>query len=74
MERLTRIYIKGVMRLHGVPISIISDRDSRFTSRFWQSLEKAMGTQLDMSIAYHPRSTVKVSEPFKLWKIRSELV
>ena len=56
MERLTRIYIKEIMRLHRVPVSIISDRDSRFTSRFWQSLQKAMGTQLDMSTAYHPQT------------------
>ena len=56
MERLTRIYIEEVVRLHGVPISIISDRDIRFTSRFWQSLQKALGTQLDMSTAYHPRA------------------
>ncbi|GKG00318.1 reverse transcriptase domain-containing protein, partial [Tanacetum coccineum] len=38
---------------HGVPISIILDRDSHFTSRFWQSLQNALGTQLDMSTAYH---------------------
>nr|GEY09655.1 retrovirus-related Pol polyprotein from transposon 17.6 [Tanacetum cinerariifolium] len=38
---------------HGVPISIISDRDSKFTSRFWQSLQEALGTRLDMSTAYH---------------------
>ena len=56
MERLTRIYIKEIVRLHRVPVSIISDRDSRFTSRFWQSLQKAMGTQLDMSTAYHPQT------------------
>ena len=55
MERLTRIYLKEVVRLHGVPISIISDRDSIFTSRFWQSLQKALGTQLDISTAYHPQ-------------------
>ena len=56
MERLTRLYIREIVRLHGVPVSIISDRDSRFTSRFWQSLNKAMGTHLDMSTAYHPQT------------------
>ncbi|GJR43444.1 putative reverse transcriptase domain-containing protein [Tanacetum coccineum] len=49
----------GLMPLiarHGVPISIISDRDSRFTSRFWQSMQEALGTRLDMSTAYHPQT------------------
>ncbi|GJT16364.1 putative reverse transcriptase domain-containing protein [Tanacetum coccineum] len=41
---------------HGVSISIISDRDSHFTSRFWKSLQNALGTQLDMSMAYHPET------------------
>ncbi|GKG42803.1 reverse transcriptase domain-containing protein, partial [Tanacetum coccineum] len=54
MERLTRLYLKEVVSRHGVPVSIISDRDSRFTSRFWQSLQKALSTRLDMSTAYHP--------------------
>nr|GFA79965.1 putative reverse transcriptase domain-containing protein [Tanacetum cinerariifolium] len=45
-----------IISRHGVPISIISDRDSHFTSRFWQSLQKALGTQLDMSTAYHPKT------------------
>ena len=53
MERLTRTYIQEIVRLHGVPVSIISDRDSRFTSRFWQSLQKDLGTKLDMSTSYH---------------------
>ncbi|GKC72799.1 putative reverse transcriptase domain-containing protein [Tanacetum coccineum] len=53
MEMLTRLYIKEIVSRHGVPISIISDRDSHFTSRFWRSLQKALGTQLDMSTAYH---------------------
>ncbi|KAI3809526.1 hypothetical protein L1987_25503 [Smallanthus sonchifolius] len=56
MDKLTRIYLKEVVSRHGVPISIISDRDARFTSRFWQSLRKALGTRLDMSTAYHPQT------------------
>ncbi|GKB12936.1 hypothetical protein Tco_0846859 [Tanacetum coccineum] len=53
MEKLTRQYLKEVVSRHGVPVSIISDRDSKFTSHFWKSLNKALGTQLDMSTAYH---------------------
>ncbi|GJU01191.1 putative reverse transcriptase domain-containing protein [Tanacetum coccineum] len=56
METLTRLYIKEIVSRHGVPISIISDRDSHFTSRFWQSLQNALGTQLDMSTTYHPET------------------
>ena len=53
MEKLKRAYLREVVRLHGVSISIISDRDSRFTLRFWQSLQSSLGTRLDMSTAYH---------------------
>nr|GEV06481.1 putative reverse transcriptase domain-containing protein [Tanacetum cinerariifolium] len=56
METLTRLYIKEIVSRHGVPIFIISDRDSHFTSRFWQSLQSALGTQLDMSTTYHPKT------------------
>ncbi|GJS35107.1 putative reverse transcriptase domain-containing protein [Tanacetum coccineum] len=56
METLTRLYIKEIVSRYGVPISIISDRDSHFTSRFWQSLQSALGTQLDMSTTYHPKT------------------
>ncbi|GJX47221.1 putative reverse transcriptase domain-containing protein [Tanacetum coccineum] len=56
METLTRLYIKEIVSRHGVPISIISDHDSHFTSRFWKSLQNALGTQLDMSTAYHPET------------------
>nr|GEU73279.1 putative reverse transcriptase domain-containing protein [Tanacetum cinerariifolium] len=55
METLTRLYIKEIVSRHGVRISIISDRDSHFTSRFWQSMQSALGTQLDMSTSYHPQ-------------------
>ncbi|GJU06610.1 reverse transcriptase domain-containing protein [Tanacetum coccineum] len=54
MERLTRLYLKEVFSRHGVPVLIILDRASRFTSHFWQSFQKSLGTQLDMSTAYHP--------------------
>ena len=42
--------------LHGVPVSIVSDRDLRFTAHFWKSFQKAMGTRLTMSIAFHPQT------------------
>ncbi|GJX85412.1 putative reverse transcriptase domain-containing protein [Tanacetum coccineum] len=56
MQRLSRLYLNEIVARHGVPISIISDRDSRFTSRFWQSMQEALGTRLDMSTAYHPQT------------------
>ncbi|GJV95428.1 putative reverse transcriptase domain-containing protein [Tanacetum coccineum] len=56
METLTRLYIKEIVSWHGVPISIMSDRDSHFTSRFWQSMQSALGTQVDMSTTYHPQT------------------
>ncbi|GJY70466.1 putative reverse transcriptase domain-containing protein [Tanacetum coccineum] len=55
MEKLTRQYFKEVVSRHGVPVLITSDRDGRFTSQFWQSLHKVLGTQLELSIAYHPQ-------------------
>ncbi|GKC27033.1 putative reverse transcriptase domain-containing protein [Tanacetum coccineum] len=56
METLTRLYIKEIVSRRGIPVSIILDRDNHFTSRFWQSLQNALGTQLDMSTAYHPET------------------
>ncbi|GKB18538.1 putative reverse transcriptase domain-containing protein [Tanacetum coccineum] len=53
IERLARLYINEIVARHGVPMSIISDHDSYFTSRFWQSLQKALGTRLDLSTVYH---------------------
>ncbi|GJU44249.1 putative reverse transcriptase domain-containing protein [Tanacetum coccineum] len=60
MDRLARLYLNEIVARHGVPISIISDRDSRFTSRFWQSMQEALGTRLDMSTAYHPQTDERV--------------
>ncbi|GKC35896.1 putative reverse transcriptase domain-containing protein [Tanacetum coccineum] len=55
-ERLARLYINKIVTRHGVPVSTISDRTGRFTLRFWQKLQKALGTRLDMSTAYHPQT------------------
>nr|GFB12276.1 putative reverse transcriptase domain, ribonuclease H-like domain, aspartic peptidase domain protein [Tanacetum cinerariifolium] len=55
-EKLARLYINEIIARHGVPVSIIFDRDSYFTSRFWNSLQKALGTRLDLSTAYHPET------------------
>ncbi|GKD16613.1 reverse transcriptase domain-containing protein, partial [Tanacetum coccineum] len=54
MKKLTRQYLKEVVSRHGIPVLIISDQDSKFTSHFWKSLNEALGTQLDISTAYHP--------------------
>ncbi|GJY53015.1 putative reverse transcriptase domain-containing protein [Tanacetum coccineum] len=59
MEKLARLYIDEIVARHGVPTLIISDRDGRFTSRFWQTMQKALGTRLDMSTAYHPQTDGK---------------
>ncbi|KAJ0592474.1 putative nucleotidyltransferase, Ribonuclease H [Helianthus annuus] len=56
MDKLARIYVKEIVTRHGVPISIISDRDSHFTSRFWQSFQKELGTKVNLSTAYHPQT------------------
>ena len=55
-DKLVQLYIKEIVRLHGIPISIISDRDPRFTSRFWGKLQEAMGTRLNFSTAFHPQT------------------
>ncbi|GKG37839.1 putative reverse transcriptase domain-containing protein, partial [Tanacetum coccineum] len=67
MERLSRLYLNEIVSRHGVPISIISDRDSRFTSRFWQLMQEALGTWLDMSTAYHPQTDGKRVSTIKTW-------
>ena len=54
LERIYRLYIREIVRLHVVPISIVSDRDPRFMMHFWKSFQKAMGTRPTMSTAFHP--------------------
>ncbi|GKA62191.1 putative reverse transcriptase domain-containing protein [Tanacetum coccineum] len=56
MDKLARLYLKEVVTRHGIPVSIICDRDPRFASNFWRSFQTTMGTQLDMSTTYHPQT------------------
>ena len=56
LDRLAELYVQHIVRLHGVPKSIISNRDSRFTTNFWGSLQSALGTKLKFSSAYHPQT------------------
>nr|GFB12391.1 putative reverse transcriptase domain-containing protein [Tanacetum cinerariifolium] len=71
MEKLMKLYIKEVVTRHGVPVSIIFDRDGRFTSLFLQALHKALGTRLDMSTAYHPETDGHTIEALYGRKCRS---
>ena len=56
LDGLAKLYVDEIVRLHGTPRNIVSDRDSRLTARFWQSFQKAMGTELAFSTAFHPQS------------------
>ncbi|GJU42751.1 putative reverse transcriptase domain-containing protein [Tanacetum coccineum] len=58
LDKLARMYLKEVVTRHGIPVSIICDRDPRFASNFWRSLQNALGTNLDMSTAYHPQIAI----------------
>ena len=56
MDRLVELYVNEIFRLHGIPISIVSDRDPRFTSRFWKELQSALGIRLNFSTTFHPQT------------------
>lgn len=65
-DKLAVIYVREIVRLHGVPITITSDRDSKFTSQFWTSLQRELGTKLNFSTTFHPQTDGNLREPFKL--------
>lgn len=56
VDTLGKLYVSEIVKLHGIPVSIVSDRDARFTSKFWNSFQKAIGTTLDMGTAFHPQT------------------
>nr|GEZ63496.1 putative reverse transcriptase domain-containing protein [Tanacetum cinerariifolium] len=56
LDKLARLYLNKIVARHGIPVSIICDRDGRFTSNFWRSFQKALGTVISMSTAYHPKT------------------
>ena len=56
LEKLAQLYVDEIERLHGVPVSIVLDRDARFTSRFWPSLQAALGTRLHFNTTFHPQT------------------
>ena len=56
MDQLVELYVDEIVRLHGVPLSMMSDRDPQFTFRFWKELQSAVGTRLNFSTAFHPQT------------------
>ena len=56
LGKLAQLYVDEIVKLHGVPVSIVSYQDPRFTSRFWPSLQTALGTRLHFSTAFHPQT------------------
>ena len=59
MDRLAELYVDEIVRLHDVRLSIVLDRDPRFTSRFWKELQSALGTKLKFSTTFHPQADGK---------------
>ena len=55
ISKLAELFVSEIVMLHGVSVSIVSDRDLRFTSHFWRSFQEALGMELHMSSAYHPQ-------------------
>lgn len=68
LQKLVKIYIRVIVKLHEVPLSIIYDRDHQSTSRFWESLQDALGTKLKLNSAYHPQTEGHTERTIQLLK------
>jgi hypothetical protein len=73
-KKYAEVYLDQIVRLHGVPKTIISDRGAQFIALFWEQLQSALGTKLIRSSAYHPRLVGRLSELTKSLKTCFELV
>ena len=69
IENLDKMYVYEIVKLHGIPTSIMSDRDPRFTSKFWTGLQNAFGTKFMLSFAYHPQTDGQTERTISLWRI-----
>ncbi|GKA83378.1 putative reverse transcriptase domain-containing protein [Tanacetum coccineum] len=74
LDKLARMYLKEVVTRHGIPVSIICDRDPRFASNFWRSLQNALGTNLDMIYGRKCRSPVCWTEVGEAQILGPELI
>ena len=67
LSQLANLYVREIVRLHGIPVSVVSDRDARFTSHFWERFQEAMGTQL--SLCFILRQMVSQRGLYRPWRI-----
>ena len=66
LEKLAQLYMDEIVRLHGVPVSIVSYRDPRFTSRFWPNLQASLGARLHFSTAFHPQTDGQLKKTIQM--------
>ena len=69
MDRLAKLYVSEIVKLHGIPVSIVSDRDPWFMTRFWKELRSTFGTRLNFSIAFHRQTDGQSERVIRCWKI-----
>lgn len=69
MDNLATLYMDNVVRLHGVTIIILSDKNPGYLSHFWQSIQETMGTKVTLSTTYHPQTDGQTKKQYKPWNI-----